>query len=595
MNKLLFYNILTICTLCLGSGLTAQNGGIFGGRQVLKTGVKTYETLTAARTVNTKNYTITASFRHENGETQKGYGIVFESAGIENSNVFLISASGYFLTGCFSGGLFTNFCNWRKSEFINGSGGCDTLKIVKADRMTFFYVNGHQVFSTAEVKTYGSLHGYAVKKNQEVSSDFFIIETEDDKYVFESPKTLLESVNSLASEIAPIESDDGSTLYFSRIGFPGNYGHENGDIWAAQKISGGFSLPVRLPYKPNDSLVNAVIRASDGNRTLYVEGVYDKNGKRVSAHGISKTTRISDHYYSPPEEVKIKDYSNLDEHGTYAFSADFKVLIISAETKNGLGGLDLYVSFLGKDGVYSKPKNLGKPLNTELDDGTPFLTSDDKTLFFSSYGHKGFGGSDIFVSRRLDKTFLKWSEPENLGSSVNSVNWDAYFSVSQDQKTAYFVSNDNENLDEDIFSIRVPKELVCPEYVPVEPAVPVKPAKPRTDTVQYSDKFTLKHLIFEYRSHLLAPSSDADKEITELVKYLKANPKIKIKVTGHTEKGSSESLLTLSKRRAITVRELLVQKGIERERIQIDFKGGKLPVSNDKPYKNRRVEIEILK
>jgi OOP family OmpA-OmpF porin len=90
------------------------------------------------------------------------------------------------------------------------------------------------------------------------------------------------------------------------------------------------------------------------------------------------------------------------------------------------GSRDLYVSFLLKDGRWSEPLNLGEDINTALEETSPFLAADDKTLYFSSDGFTGYGKHDIFMSRRLDESWTRWSTPENLGPQINSPEDDAF-------------------------------------------------------------------------------------------------------------------------------------------------------------------------
>jgi outer membrane protein OmpA-like peptidoglycan-associated protein len=98
-------------------------------------------------------------------------------------------------------------------------------------------------------------------------------------------------------------------------------------------------------------------------------------------------------------------------------------------------------------------------VNTSGADFAPFLAADGKTLYFASEGHKGFGGSDIFYSRRLDDSWKNWSKPINLGPSVNSKTWDAYYSISAKGDYAYFVSSNEQNGSKDIYRIKLPDQL----------------------------------------------------------------------------------------------------------------------------------------
>ena len=124
-------------------------------------------------------------------------------------------------------------------------------------------------------------------------------------------------------------------------------------------------------------------------------------------------------------------------------ASDGLTLYFASDRPGGFGGVDLY--FTRKDprtGVWSVPMNLGPQINTGGDEKTPFIHSDSETLYFSSDGHFGFGGLDIFFVRKNEKG--EWLDPENIGSPINGPGDDAGFFVSTDTKTGYFFSYEDE-------------------------------------------------------------------------------------------------------------------------------------------------------
>ena len=137
---------------------------------------------------------------------------------------------------------------------------------------------------------------------------------------------------------------------------------------------------------------------------------------------------------------------------------------MSIERDDSYGEKDLYVSFRLPNGTYSKPFNMGTDLNTFFNEGTPFIAPDNKTLYFYSYGHPGYGSADIFVSKRLDNSWRKWSQPQNLGPTINSNDWDTYYSISAKGDYAYLVSSKNSFGNEDVFEIKM-SEKARPEPV----------------------------------------------------------------------------------------------------------------------------------
>ena len=129
-------------------------------------------------------------------------------------------------------------------------------------------------------------------------------------------------------------------------------------------------------------------------------------------------------------------------------------MLLSAERDDTYGQRDLYVTFQRQNGTWSEPMNLGGDINTVGEEESPFLAEDTKTLYFSTNGLSGYGGKDIYVSQRLDNTWTKWSEPENMGSGINKEGDDEYFSIPTTGEYAFFTRGE-EGEDMDIFTFKV--------------------------------------------------------------------------------------------------------------------------------------------
>ncbi|RME19452.1 MAG: hypothetical protein D6799_01240 [Bacteroidetes bacterium] len=118
-------------------------------------------------------------------------------------------------------------------------------------------------------------------------------------------------------------------------------------------------------------------------------------------------------------------------------SADGNTLYFASDRPGGYGGTDIYVSYRNpQTGEWSAPQNLGPKINTKGHERTPFIHSDSETLYFSSDGHFGFGGFDIFYSRKNENG--EWTEPENIGSPINTPSDELGFFVSSNAKEGYF-------------------------------------------------------------------------------------------------------------------------------------------------------------
>ena len=142
---------------------------------------------------------------------------------------------------------------------------------------------------------------------------------------------------------------------------------------------------------------------------------------------------------------------SIESGGT--ISSDGNTLIFSSDRKGGQGGKDLYKSKRLPNGDWGTPENLGNTINTQYDEDGPFLSADDKTLYFSSKGFNSMGGYDYFKSEyNAEKD--EWSEPVNLGYPLNTADDNIYFSVTADKKHAYIAAQRDDGFgDLDIYKV----------------------------------------------------------------------------------------------------------------------------------------------
>lgn len=122
----------------------------------------------------------------------------------------------------------------------------------------------------------------------------------------------------------------------------------------------------------------------------------------------------------------------------FTVSADGNMKFFSSDRKGGFGGRDLYYMIKLTNGEWSLPKNMGPKINSRYDEDSPFLSIDNKTLYFSSNGTKSMGGFDVFTSSK-DSTG-NWGEPSNMGYPLNSTGDDIYYITTADGKTGYMSS-----------------------------------------------------------------------------------------------------------------------------------------------------------
>lgn len=288
-------------------------------------------------------------------------------------------------------------------------------------------------------------------------------------------------VNSSSGELTPIITADGRTLYYVRDSHAENFAKQ--DIWYSTKNADGSWNEAVHPRKPLNQGRNAAVFnvSADGNQLL-IRGAY-VDGEYQSA-GISVITRNKKGEWNEPDKLDIKNYTNYSSLGVYNnayLCNDGKTILLAfSETANG-DRHELYVSHLIQKEKWSKPKSfkdftkfISKSLNhntwtepkkivslskREYDELGPFMAADGVTLYFSSDRPGGQGDNDIWMSRRLDDTWQNWSEPVNLGPTINGPLWDCYYSLDAKGEEAYMVSSTNSIGSSDIVRVKLIKEI----------------------------------------------------------------------------------------------------------------------------------------
>lgn len=279
-------------------------------------------------------------------------------------------------------------------------------------------------------------------------------------------ENLGKGVNSAGQEVAPVISPDGRTLYFTRNYNKANIGSpDRQDVWYSTLSSGstgtpaGWSDAINIGPPINNASDNAISGISADGKTAYLLNIYQPNGN--TTYGISKSIRTKAGW-SFPAGLTIKNNYNLPERESdnsveteLAVAPDERTLILSVRRRDTRGDRDLYATHLLPDKTWSEPVHMGNTINTADTESAPFLASDNKTLYFTSRGHPGYGNGDIYVSRRLDDSWTKWSEPENLGPGINTAEWDGYFTIPAAGDFAYLSSRSNSMGEDDIFRLKL--------------------------------------------------------------------------------------------------------------------------------------------
>ena len=252
------------------------------------------------------------------------------------------------------------------------------------------------------------------------------------------PVQLQNDINSPYDDIKPKISPSGNRLYFSRNYHPGNANGVNDpeDIWYSEydQELNEWSEAIHMNGVLNNAGPNFVNNVGVSGDTIILGNQYLKKGRMRA--GLSYTVNINGAWSMPTAIDIVNDY-NMSAHANAYVSLKNGIIIQSVQRAESIGERDLFVSFWDGEKA-TEPVNMGTVINTGMEESSPFLGADDKTLYFASKGHSGYGGYDIFVTKRLDDSWTNWSTPENLGPAVNGAMDDEFFSITHCGSYAVF-------------------------------------------------------------------------------------------------------------------------------------------------------------
>jgi hypothetical protein len=266
------------------------------------------------------------------------------------------------------------------------------------------------------------------------------------------------NINTNYPEYVPLISADEGTLIFTsrRQGSTGNLLDPNGeyfeDIYVSNKVNDEWGPAQKIPGNINTPTHDACVALSPDGQNLLTY--------RTSEDQLSGDIYISS-FNGKDWSVPFKLDENINTkdalEASASFSADNNVLYYSSNREGGFGGMDIYRVVKVSENTWSKPLNLGAIINSGLDEDAPFIHPDGKTLYFSSKSHDNMGGYDIFRSTMDDKGI--WSKPENIGYPINTVDDDIYFVLSVNGKSGYYSSNLPQGFGgQDLYEIKFPDE-----------------------------------------------------------------------------------------------------------------------------------------
>jgi len=444
----------------------------------------------------------------------------------------------------------------------------------------------------------------------------------DNSPSFEFQSVLDQFDDDLPSCNNPVISGDGNILIFL-VDYPNDKKimmTVRGDkLWSRPRVINseigmvGETYPVSLSY--------------DGQELYLVHQFYSHSDIFVS--------RFEGGRWSEAEALGHNVNGRTSE--THAsISRDGNTLYFTSDVRGGYGSFDIYVSKLDDKGEWGLPVNLGPGINTTFEEHTPFISSNDSILFFSSQGHASIGGIDVYYSEL--ESDGNWGEPINLGYPVNTTGEDLFFNPGWDELDGFYAVRREDDPGSNTINMVIklePEEVVAevqtveetpeqpeeepeaqPEEEPkaqgkevvpnpvvvaatvelaieppetdeieevlnrdaVEPPPPQPAATPLLPEAPLGPTLLETSLPFEHNKYEL--NMAAMLEVERLAELLVVNPEAKVELTGHSDHtGRDEYNMLLSLQRVDQVAQYLEMRGIPKDRIALHGKGEKAPVA----------------
>lgn len=465
---------------------------------------------------------------------------------------------------------------------------------------------------------------YGPQKEQE---DFFISHLGEDM-TWQTAEPMPENINTVNNEGAPTIAPDGRTLVF--VACPDNItgedygagrtGRGSCDLFITKRLGSRWQDPKNLPGYVNTSHWETQPSLSSDGKTLYfIRGIRgtakDRNSDiyvvRKDDNGIwGKAERLPDYINTPDMEESV------------LIHPDGKTLYFASRGHIGLGGSDLFVTRMDNNGNWSKPENLGYPINTRFDENSLMVSPDGEIAFFASDRQGGYGGLDIYYFKMPDhlkptKTLyfegtvfdIETKKPipgkfklvdletgkEVIVSEADAITGEFMVSLPVNKEYALSVEYPNYAFFSKNFNMTNPDNL---EAIHMDvPLIPLGSDKP----------VLLENVFFDLSKATLRPESFI--ELNKLVAFMKENGNLKIEIGGHTDtRGDAKDNQVLSENRALAVYNYLIEKGIEKERLTYKGYGESKPVMSDEQItklasdkekekahqSNRRTEYKVI-
>lgn len=423
----------------------------------------------------------------------------------------------------------------------------------------------------------------------------------------------LSGVNSNNNEGAPTLSADGQLLIFTICEEFGNYGmgkkgYGSCDLFYSYRTGKNWNKPRNLRTPINSRNWESQPSFSSDGRTLYfIRGIGRGSNKQQD---IYSSVLSEEGVWSTP--VRLSNTINTKGKEESVFiHPDGKTLFFASDGHPGMGGLDLYKSIKNDDGTWSKPINLGYPINTFADENSLLVSAGGQIAYFASDRAGGYGGLDLYqfelpASMRPESvTYLKGSVFDKATKTALSAKFElidletgkTVVESFSDEATGDYLVCLPPNKD---YALNVSHDgyLFYSENFTLKKSTNLEPFKKNVllDKIEVGKSVVLKNVFFETARFDLKPASKV--ELDKLIKFLTENKTVQIELGGHTDNvGNSASNQKLSESRAQAVYDYLSRNSVPMERLSVKGYGDTLPVSDNNTEKgraeNRRTEFKI--
>ncbi len=264
-----------------------------------------------------------------------------------------------------------------------------------------------------------------------------------------TPVNLGQGVNTAEEEYLPVVTADETVLIFTR------QRTKNEDFYQSIKKDGKWEAAVPLSENIN------TLQFNEGAQCISPDGMYlfFTGCNRPDGMGMCDiyVARREGKGWSKPFNIGAP-VNTAGWESQPSLSADGRTLYFVSTRKGGYGSYDIWKSDLGEGGSWSAPVNMGATINTAYDEYSPFIHPDDQTFYFSSNGWPGMGDRDLFISRKDSSG--KWKVPQNLGYPINTYGEESGLTISSNGKTAFFASNKGNGAGKmDIYSFELPPSI----------------------------------------------------------------------------------------------------------------------------------------